>query len=88
MKIPVAHVSIQTQNCIVFDADAVDRSNVGRARLLAELADKARSAGLAVDKRALRFREYGVVKFFGDADLVGYLRNNGWSLRTTHTLDV
>jgi len=88
MKIPIAHVNIQGINCAVFDADARVPTNQARSALLAQLAARARAAGLAVSKRALAFRQGGRLTFFGDDDLVRYLRHNGWALRWTHKLEV
>lgn len=88
MEIPLSHVNIQNINCIVFDADARERTDSARAELLADLTARARASGLAVAKRALRFASGGRVTYYGDADLVRYLQNNGWALRTTHSLKV
>jgi hypothetical protein len=88
VKIDVAHVNIQGINCAVFDADATDRSARGRSALLERLTERARASGLAVSKRALRFTTGRSVMFFGDQDLVAYLRNHGWALSATHTIDV
>lgn len=88
MNISLAHVNIQGINCIVFDADAPERTDAARKRVLADLTGRARSAGLAVEKRALRFGSGTRTMFFGDPDLVRYLQKNGWALRSTHSLKV
>jgi len=84
--IPLVHLNIQGVNCAVFDADALNHSNQARSNLLAQLAARARAAGLAVSKRALAFRENGRLTFFGDDDLVRYLSNNPRALRWTHEI--
>lgn len=89
MKINIAHLNIQRINCIIFEADARVPTNEARSAVLNDLTLRARSAGLAVEKRALAFRQGGHLMFQGDRDLVQYLCNGGSvGLRWTHTLDV
>lgn len=88
MQIPIAHINIQNVNCIIFHADARDRSHQGRLGLLNDLTVRARNAGLAVSKRALQYVEGGQTTYFGDTDLVRYLQNNGRGIGTTHALTV
>jgi len=85
-KIPLAHISIQGVNCAIFGADARIPTSQARSALLARLAMRARASGLAVSKRALAFRRGGRLTFFGDDDLVRFLRHNGQALRWTHEI--
>lgn len=83
MKIRMAHVRIQGINVAVFEANARDDTDAGRARLLAELSDQARREGLRVEKAALAYRD----RFYGTPDLVQYLARAGRP-RWTHTLSL
>lgn len=74
-------------NFAVFEADANNRSNQGRALLLQQLTEAARQQNLRIDKTALAFSENGQIKFYGSTDLVNYLANSGVP-RWTHQLDV
>lgn len=87
MKINIAHVNVQGQNCLVCEADHQTHTDAGRDQLLAQLVVEARGNGLRVDKAALAFAEHGRIKFYGASDLVGFLANNGLP-RWTHTLAV
>lgn len=87
MRIEMAHLQAQGINFAVFNADANDRTNAGRQRLLGQLMAKARRNNLRVDKAALAFQEAGRTTYFGTPDLVRYLSSNGVG-RWTHTLDV
>lgn len=87
MRIEMAHLQAQGINFAVFAADANDRTNSARQRLLGHLVTAARRNNLRIDKAALAFEEFGRTKFFGTPDLVRYLSSRGvptW----THTLDV
>ena len=86
MRIDVAHLQAQGINFAVFAADAYDRTNQGRQKLLGQLMAKARRNNLRVDKAALAFQESGRTTFFGTPDLVKYLSSRGVP-RWTHTLD-
>ena len=86
-KIKVAHLRAQGINFAVFAADSPSRTNQGRAELLADLADRARTSGLRVDKAALAFTEGGRATFYGTPDLVRYLSTHGVS-QWTHTITV
>jgi hypothetical protein len=87
MQIGMAHLRTQGIDFAVFDADATDRTQQGRNRLLGELVARARANGLKVDKAALAFSEFGHVTFFGTPDLVRFLSNSGVP-QWTHTLTV
>ena len=87
MTIKLAHVRIQTLNCMVFEADSPARTPAARSQLLSQLTAKARQQGLAVDKAALAFAEAGQIRFFGSEDLVRYLAQRGVP-RWTHTLSI
>ena len=87
MRIEMAHLHAQGINFAVFAADANDRTNAGRQRLLGQLVAKARGNNLRVDKAALAFQEAGRTTYFGTPDLVRYLSSSGIG-RWTHTLDV
>ncbi len=87
MRIEMAHLQAQGINFAVFAADANDRTNAGRQRLLGQLVAKARGNNLRVDKAALAFQEAGRTTYFGTPDLVRYLSSSGIG-RWTHTLDV
>jgi hypothetical protein len=87
MRIEMAHLRAQGINFAVFAADATDRTNAGRQRLLGQLVVKARGNNLRVDKAALAFQEAGRTTYFDTADFVRYLASNGVG-RWTHTLDV
>jgi hypothetical protein len=87
MRIEMAHLQTQGINFAVFAADANDRTNSGRQRLLGQLVARARRLNLRVDKAALAFDEGGRTKFFGTRDLVRFLSSSGVP-RWTHTLDV
>lgn len=87
MRIQMAHLRTQGTDFAVFAADANDRTNTSRQRLLGQLIAEARRNNLRVDKAALAFQEAGRTKFFGTPDLVRYLSSRGvphW----THALDV
>lgn len=87
MRIEMAHLQAQGINFVVFAADANDRTNASRQRLLGQLVAKARGKNLRVDKAALAFQEAGRIRYFGTPDLVRYLSSSGVA-RWTHTLDV
>lgn len=70
----------------VFDAKPTVNTSVNRDRLLSDLTSKARLAGLKVDKSALAYSDGPRITFYGDHDLVEYLRNAGVSI-WTHWLD-
>lgn len=85
MKVNIAHINIQDQDCLICDANAKDYTDSTRDTLLAQLTAAAHAQNLRVDKSALAFNEYGRLKFYGSADLVAFLANNGLP-RWTHTL--
>ena len=87
MHIEMAHLQTQGISFAVFNADANDRTNASRQRLLGRLVAKARGNNLRVDKAALAFQEAGRTTYFGTPDLVRYLSSSGVG-RWTHTLDV
>jgi hypothetical protein len=91
MQIRVAHLKERSAtggwiHFAVFATDAVDTSNAGRSRLLAQLTAQA-GRELHIDQAALAFQEHGRTKYFGSSNLVDYLSKNGVS-HWTHTITV
>jgi hypothetical protein len=92
MKVNLAHLRESARsggwiNFAIFDARSSSGTHDDNARLLAQLAAKARAANLRIDQAALAFASGGRVQFFGSPPLVDYLSNRGvpgW----THTIDV
>lgn len=82
-RIRMAHLRIQGIDVAVFDANAVDNTDAGRAEVLADLTQRARRSGYRVEKSALAYGR----RFYGTPDLAHYLARNGVS-RWTHVLDV
>lgn len=82
-KIRMAHVRIQGIDVAVFQANAADNTDSGRADVLADLTAAARAQGLRVQKSALAYGN----RFYGTPDLVRYLANGG-GIRWTHTLTI
>jgi hypothetical protein len=87
MTINFAHLRTQSIDFAVFDADAASRTDRDRAKLLAQLTNKARASGLRVQKSALAFQEGGQLKFYGAPDLVQYLVSNPY-VQWTHTMSI
>lgn len=87
MRIEMAHLRTQGIDFAVFAADAGDRTNASRQRLLGQLVAQARGNNLRVDKAALAFQERGRTTYYGTPDLVRYLSSSGVA-RWTHTLDI
>lgn len=87
MKINVAHIHEQGIDFAVFDADARVGTNGARGALLAQLTQRARAAGLNVDKAALAYPRGGRIEFYGTPDLVRFLASSGLP-RWTHTIEV
>jgi len=84
-SVELSHVNIQGVNCAVFAADSINHSSSGRSGLLRELTIEARRSGLAVEKSALAYTEFGSVSFYGTPDLVRYLASAGMP-RITHRI--
>lgn len=87
MKIRMAHLQEQGINFAIFDADAKNRTEAGRAELLADLTRRAQIEGLRVEKSALVFEEHGTIRFYGTPDLVRFLTKS-WAPQWTHTIEV
>jgi len=71
----------------VFEANATNGTESGRARVLSDLTVRARRLGLKVDQSALAYTEHGEIRFYGSPNLVDYLASSGipeW----THWMDV
>lgn len=85
-QVRFAHLQDQGINFAVFAVDAIDQTNAGRGRVLADLTSRVRRQGLRVDKSALAFTEFGRLTFYGTKDLVDYL-SSGWTPHWTHTLN-
>jgi len=91
MQINLAHILERATdgtpvNVAVFDARSNSGSQTDNSRLLAQLAMKARGAGLRVDQAALAFTESGRIKFFGTKTLVDHLARSGLP-NWTHTIN-
>lgn len=71
----------------VFDTDADSKIDSDRSALLVDLTDRARAAGLSIEKSALAYRENGRLTFYGTPDLVEYLSHKGVP-QWTHYLSV
>lgn len=84
-QIEMAHIRDQGIDFAVFNAEARCGTDSGRASLLVELTQRARTAGLNVDKSALAYRRGAGIEFYGTPDLVRYLQQRGVP-RWTHTL--
>ncbi len=85
MGIQLAHVRINGQSCVIFDADSRSRTAHGRQELLGHLVRIARARRLRVDEAALAFVQGGRLQFFGTPSVIRYLSRAGvpaW----THTL--
>lgn len=92
MRVNLAHLREQGRsggwvNFAVFDARSSSGTRDDNARLLAQLAAKARASNLRIDQAALAFMSGGQLQFFGSPPLVDYLSNSGVP-RWTHTIDV
>jgi hypothetical protein len=90
MQINLAHLKEKSTSggwlsVAIFDA----KSNSGNnSALLYQLVEKARAAGLKVDKAALAFRQNGRTQFYGDKNLVNVLSRRGGVSQWTHKIDV
>lgn len=92
MRVNLAHLREHARsggwvNFAVFDARSSSGTRDDNARLLAQLAAKARASNLRIDQAALAYRSGGQLQFFGSPSLVDYLSSSGvpgW----THTIDV
>jgi hypothetical protein len=81
-QIELAHIRERTVNgqyidFAVLNANAADRTDSARNRLLSELSMRARNAGLKVDAAALAYEENGRVRFYGSKNVVEYLSRGG-----------
>jgi hypothetical protein len=70
----------------VFDANATNGMDSGRAEVLHDLTVKAQLQGLKVDQSALAYSEHGQLRFYGSRSLVEYLSARGVP-RWTHYID-
>ncbi|MBS1807765.1 MAG: hypothetical protein JST84_06200 [Acidobacteria bacterium] len=82
MKIGIAYLRGRSEtggfiDFAVFNADARSGGAGDRADVLQDLTERARAAGLTIQKSALAFNENGRITFYGTPDLVEYLSNNG-----------
>ncbi|HCY15708.1 MAG TPA: hypothetical protein DHV21_06990 [Curvibacter sp.] len=92
MRVNLAHLREHSLsggwiNFAVFDARSSSGTRDDNARLLAQLAARARASNLRIDQAALAFMSGGRVQFFGSPPLVDYLSKRGvpgW----THAIDV
>ena len=92
MRINFAHLRERSTsggdiNFIVFEANATNGSDSGRAEVLQDLTMRARRQGLRVDQSALAYSEHGRIRFYGSRNLVDYLSKRGVP-RWTHSMDV
>ena len=92
MRIALAHMRDQSTtgdhiNFAIFKADVTTGMDGDREALLLDLTNRARAAGLSIEKSALAFSEKGRVMFYGTPDLVEYLSKTGVP-RWTHYLTV
>lgn len=90
MRIDYAHLQAPSTAGVVdfavFNANAVDRTDGGRALLLDRLTVMARQTGKKIDASGLIFEEHGQVRTYGDHFVVDYLSHMGipaW----THWID-
>ena len=91
MTTSFAHIREQGLDCAIFDANASNDSDSGRAELLSQLKALARSNGLHVDRAVLAYSKFGRLSFYGDRDLVQFLIRhveNGGGFSWTHKLTV
>ena len=93
MKIKIAHFYLPGTDgrqiqCMVFEADAQERTDSARGSLLTDLIRTAQfQYNLAVDKAVLAYTEFGHLKYFGTPDLAQYLSQRPLP-RWTHEIDV
>lgn len=76
-----------TGGCIdyaVFEARSQTGSESDNDTLLLSLTIKARNLGYKIDKSALAYLENGELIFFGDSDLVNYLKMNALPNSNNH----
>jgi hypothetical protein len=92
MRIQFAHIRERSTtggyiDFAVFQANANDGTDSGRADVLHDLTTQARMQGLKIDQSALAYTEHGRTRYYGSRNLVSYLARRGVS-RWTHYLDV
>lgn len=92
MRINLAHLRDRSTNggdvnFAVFDANASNGTDHGRAQLLATLTTKARQSGLNVEIAALIYQEHGQLRTYGEPSVVRYLEARGVP-RWTHTIEI
>jgi len=91
MRINFAHLRESSTNggyidFAVFEANATNGMDSGRAEVLRDLTVKARLQGLKVDQSALAYAEYGQIRFYGSRNLVEYLSARGVP-QWTHSME-
>ena len=92
MRIKLAHLRDRSTsggdvNFAIFDANASNGTDHGRAQLLAALTTKARQSGLRVEIAALVYQEHGELRTYGEPSVVHYVAARGIP-RWTHTIDI
>jgi hypothetical protein len=92
MRIQFAHIRERSTtggyiDFAVFQANANDGTDSGRADVLRDLTMQARMQGLTIDPSALAYNDHGRTRYYGDRNLVSHLARRGIS-RWTHYIDV
>jgi hypothetical protein len=87
MRIQLAHLNIQNINVAIFNAKPTINTDANRSLLLSDLTNKARAAGLKVEKSAIAYSEAQRVVYYGTPDLVKYLQSAGVN-HWTHWIEV
>ena len=92
MRINFAHLRERSTNgadinFIVFEANARNGSDSGRAEVLQDLTMRARRQGLRVDQSELAYSEHGRIRFYGSLNLVNYLSRSVVPL-WTHSMEI
>lgn len=92
MRINYAHLQERASNggiidFVVFEANANNGLDSGRAEVLNNLTERTRLRGLKIDQSALAFYENGRNRFYGSRNLVAYLGQVGVP-QWTHYIDI